>query len=702
MPPSVADRVAAGHTYTEEYICRHQITRTTRTTRITRYTHPTLLIQGRLTRPSHRTRALLDNLAAMTRPWWELDPDRYQDELEQLRRAGIRFERDEAAFRAGRLQLTLYPVVSGEVIELIATFPDLYPWFRFEIQAPALNLPYHQHALAKTLCFLPRDTSYWYPESDRLAAFLTDRLNGVLAAGGYQSPHSAGDRDNEAGPTDSSDEPAGAPEKTGFLEEEQAEPFSDYYMYQPETSVMLDGAWRIPAELTHGTLIVGLAGGGRPEPALRGVVLRVLDEHGDNLFPLEEALKKQYPVELRVPWVRLKAPIEPGSAAEIYARVREALRALDPGADTQALPVRGGVIRVRAGLFEEEHRPRSAGPDRFGDGWIFPVSFDPGPPNPGAKKSRSRPGRRSGRATVTHYLARPTRGGRKDLAARVPELRALAGKRIAVFGLGCLGAPSALEFARGSVRELRLLDDDFVDPAATGRWPFGLAAAGLFKVKVLQQFIQAHYPYTQVRGEIRRLGAVHHLTAEDISRQRIPEDDQAVIDRMLQDVDLVYDASAELGVQYFLASEARARGIPYIGASGTQGGWGGVVLRIFPGHTEGCWICYRYHCMKDIPAPPELETGRVQPTGCGNPTFTGANFDLGEVALMGVRIAAATLSVVAGTGAAYPPASWDLAVLALRDSSGALVPPTWQTYPLRRHPDCPHCRAEGRDQPLSA
>lgn len=122
----------------------------------------------------------------MKRPWWELHPDRYQDELEQLRRAGIRFEIDEAALRLGRLQLTLYPLVHGEELKLIAAFPDFYPWFRFEIHAPELQLPYHQHAIAKTLCFLPRDTSYWKPSTDRLAAFLTDRLPDVLTAGGYE------------------------------------------------------------------------------------------------------------------------------------------------------------------------------------------------------------------------------------------------------------------------------------------------------------------------------------------------------------------------------------------------------------------------------------------------------------------------------------------------------------------------------------
>ena len=61
------------------------------------------------------------------------------------------------------------------------------------------------------------------------------------------------------------------------------------------------------------------------------------------------------------------------------------------------------------------------------------------------------------------------RASRRDLTLRMPELTPLADKVVAVFGLGCIGGPSALEFARAGVGELRVLDHDAVDPGTIGR-----------------------------------------------------------------------------------------------------------------------------------------------------------------------------------------------------------------------------------------
>ena len=72
--------------------------------------------------------------------------------------------------------------------------------------------------------------------------------------------------------------------------------------------------------------------------------------------------------------------------------------------------------------------------------------------------------------------------------------------------------------------------------------------------------------------------------------------------------------------------------------------------------------------------------------------------DLGEVALMGVRTAIATLA--ANEPGGYPPVSWDVAVLALRDANGQLIPPTWSTYPLWQHHSCAECAARNQPTPL--
>ena len=83
------------------------------------------------------------------------------------------------------------------------------------------------------------------------------------------------------------------------------------------------------------------------------------------------------------------------------------------------------------------------------------------------------------------------------------------------------------------------------------------------------------------------------------------------------------------------------------------------------------------------------ESGRVQPTGCGDPTFIGAGFDLAELALTGARVVVSTLCE--GIPGGYPEAEWDVGVLALRDTAGRLIAPVWSTHALRKHPRCQSC-----------
>ena len=156
---------------------------------------------------------------------------------------------------------------------------------------------------------------------------------------------------------------------------------------------------------------------------------------------------------------------------------------------------------------------------------------------------------------------------------------------------------------------------------------------------------------------------------------------------MLEGVDLVYDATAEVGIQHLLADLAIERSIPYLCISTTPGAWGGLVARIRPQHTEGCWICLQ-NALTDgtIPSPPFDPAGGVQPKGCADPTFTGAGFDVGQVALAGVRLAVATLS--AGTNGGYPDVGWDVVVVSLRDPDRRMIAPQWETFSLARHPSC--------------
>ena len=275
------------------------------------------------------------------------------------------------------------------------------------------------------------------------------------------------------------------------------------------------------------------------------------------------------------------------------------------------------------------------------------------------------------------YFARGGRGGRADLSSRIPELASLKNRRVVVMGLGGIGAPSAIEFARSGVGELRVLDRDIIEPGTVVRWPLGFAAVGVSKAAAISQFVAVNYPYTNVTAQ-------HHLIGNALN---VGVSDLEILDKLLDGVDLVYDATAEPGLQHLFSDLAAERGVAYICASTTPGAWGGLIARICPKQTDGCWNCLQWHLMdSSIPTPPNYPRGMVQPRGCADPTFIGAGFDVSQVALAGVRLAVATLCH--GLNGGYPDFDWDVGVLELRDGDGQAIASRWNTFPLSRHSKC--------------
>ena len=158
------------------------------------------------------------------------------------------------------------------------------------------------------------------------------------------------------------------------------------------------------------------------------------------------------------------------------------------------------------------------------------------------------------------------RAGPEDIAARIPELTPLRNAKVALFGLGCLGAPAAIELAKAGVADLRLLDHDTVDPGTLVRWPRGLSVAGRLKTVVIKEWITREYPYCKTKDWRFKLGG----TRNPPKRNKPP--DESIVAEMTQDASLILDATAEPGVHYYLASHARELAIPYVGMSATPGG----------------------------------------------------------------------------------------------------------------------------------
>jgi hypothetical protein len=583
----------------------------------------------------------------MVGPWWERYPERYQSELGDLAAAGIRYEIDKEALAKGFLKLHVYPIERGDELHLVATFPDLYPFFKFEVDAPTLALPYHQHAASKTLCLLPRGTGWWRPGTDRLAQFLVERLPLVLSS-------------------------ASATEASAFAsgEEHQAEPFSDYYGYAPESYVLVDSSWHIPTSASEGTLEIG-AESWPPNlesatPVLRFAVLEVLDRDNQVIAKASPVVSARYPRRLSTSWRRISSPPAPASPDVLFNTI-----AMDDKAPrVPPVVVDRAFLWIRAAIFPEEHQWRgiSAPP---ATGWLFAARVD--------RHSKSKHGRRARRQVQqTFLLARPFRYGEADLAARLPQFNRMRDKRIAVFGLGCLGAASAIEFARAGVGHLDLVDYDFVDPATTVRWPMGLGAAGQAKTAVLRSFLAREYPYTRV--------TIHDMRVGGVGEEHVGE--RGRLELIVGDASLVYDATGEYGIQYFLSDLCAQHDIDYTAVDSTVGAWGGKVVRILPNARRGCWECAQGLIEKGIIEGPPADgaSGRVQPVGCADPTFTGAQFDTGEVALMGVRSGVSAL-------AEDSKISWDVAVLSLRTSDGQRRAPQWATATIAPEQRCANCQS---------
>jgi len=560
----------------------------------------------------------------MLTPWWKAFPGHLEAELEALREAGLAFTmRDPDA--TGYVVIDVNVNVDGVATPLAARYPDVFPYMRPEVYAPDLSLEHHQNPFLKNLCLLGRRSDNWTPQMTLAQLILEQLPKAVTAAKGTSQ------------------------DDIKEFEEHQGEPISAFYTYPINCICLLDGSWKIPAGSRGGSAKFAIQ---EETNALRTTVLSLTNEVGTTICSLPWADNAMASRFADARWTALDAPIVSNDPNEFDRQLCKFAPALLKRNWFHGLD----LILV---AYPEELGWRASGV-----GWVLLVRHQQN--SKGSFKADKR------------YLVRVGRAGLDDLLARSPEARRLTTARVALFGLGCVGAPIALELARSGIQDLVLIDDDFVDAGATVRWPFGIAAAGRDKVSVLSGFIQANYPFTRVRVHKHRVGAIPVI--EDTR-------DAVVLDEVLSSVDVVVDATAEFGVQRALSDLALQRGVPYIGVHGTHGGYGGEVMRLRKGKT-GCWICLALHRRDgQIGNPPSKDAPWQQPEGCASPTFEGASWDLTEMSLAAVRMIIDTLAPE------HSSSTWDVGMLTLRDETGKRIPPSWTTFAVSPHAECSPCAA---------
>lgn len=554
-------------------------------------------------------------------PWFEAEPYILEKEVEALNAVGVEFTLNSAAQQLGIIQIEL--TIDGaneafnlsgieEPLKLTAVFPDNYPFFRPEVYGHNLNLPCHQNPFAKNLCLLPRSTAAW--ELDwTLATYLQSQLPKVIEKGNIVDPALIAADSNE-----------------------QAEPVSEY-VADPMNPIIYDGSWSDEAQVVEQDIsLLGGACIGVPDKAglpTRMAVLETITPDGEMVGQLPLALKRRFPHKFNGVLLRLKKFSPTGNALNDFDQiVRDSEKEGIFGLKRKPLLLKdGAMLNGIVGLnFPEE----AVGHEGKGMGWIFIVSL--------SIRRTHLIGKKTVKFDERHaYYARASRAGEEDLQIRVPKLLGLKSRSIGLVGLGAIGAPAAIEFARNQVGELKIMDYDVVEPGPTVRWPLGMGSFGQRKTEVIKNFIEEQYPRTIVTPFDHKIGSVVSVP----ERQSGKLTEKQVLDEMFNGISLLFDASAELGVNHFLSYEAKKRNIPYVCIYATQGAWGGLVMRVVPGKTEGCWMCLQY-AKRDYPdrfIPVMDGEGQVQAAGCGDLTFTGASFDLQNVTLAGVRMAVSTL-----------------------------------------------------------
>lgn len=589
--------------------------------------------------------------------WWERYPGELEREIHALEIAGMQPRKNEERFAAGKAEIKIRLEVLGAPRDGFVVYPDLYPYFRPTLHVPGLGSGLrHYNPIMSEICLLKRGTQHWMPEMTA-AAHIMDMLPHweQAAVQHYGQPRLE-------------------------TEDSQAEPATEYYPAVLNQHVVMDGSWQLPVGVKGGRLKIAMPGGYRsilPFETFTAWAIGFEDsnkKHIEGLCfsePVHRWVQSQNYESCSYPWIRLESP-PLVRAGEELVRV---LISSDPKVKSHVdREIDAGRCGLYGFCFPEEDP--SGG---YRDGWLFLAYHCD---HKAKRKKGAGPG-------VSAWILKPDYAGERDLFERIPELNPLRCKSVAIIGLGCVGAPSALALARAGVGELRLLDGDSISAGTTCRWPLGFTAIGAGKVMELTRYISQNYPFT-------RIGTGHYPYGNKkdcMVTIGVPSGDYDQWDclmRLIEGVDLIYDATAEQGVNLLLNDLAISRQIPYISVASRTGGWGGNVVRVKPGSEGGCYRCY-LHALKDgkIAHPPYDHSGDgLQPVGCGGITFKAAGFDVEEIALAGIRMAVSSLCE--GSQGAYPSILHDVGILSLRKKGFATFP-EWQNSHIPQYSECGIC-----------
>jgi molybdopterin/thiamine biosynthesis adenylyltransferase len=607
-------------------------------------------------------------------PWWERWPGVLEQELDQFASRGLPVVLlSDPRHGDGRLvvETSLNVPPHGEV-RLVVIYPDGFPDRRFSVYAPDLRLGRHQ-AFGGNLCVMPRESAHWDPWFTA-ADIIVDRVPRLV-----ELVEQGGEALREA-------------------EDPQGEPLTTYYSSPAQGGVIFDDRLVVDAieAAGGGTLELRHVGGGAwlappPEQPPEGwapptgliYLASATDQAGTKLTDeIPERLTGQFVAEGSGAWTFVSDPPYATSAEELWDYLVEAdTHVANWAAHTNGLLIMGMCTReeVRQGEYELS--------------WVFIArhadTIDQSK-GPAGRRRSGNPARQQLRRYGQPIFVRGLRRTEDALAARIPELRGFRDKTVAVAGLGSLGAPVVQELTKARVGKLRLLDHDFVDPAAGVRHPLSLADAGVNKTLALARWAAANHPEVEVSMLPMQIGAAP-LDGPGLTELNAMND-------VLTGADLLISATAEHDVNRQLDTYARELDVPRL-YLWSQSGYGGVVALLTS--DTGC-----YHCLEVllsdsaaagaplVAVPPDgphgTPTGTIQSPGCADKTFVAPHADLLPIAIHAARVAYGLLS--SGDSDGYPRMVGDVFTVQIREVDGTPIPPRWTATNLKANAACPNCK----------
>jgi molybdopterin/thiamine biosynthesis adenylyltransferase len=536
---------------------------------------------------------------------------------------GIRFSIDEEARDRGVMKMTLVvpSSIAGDApIEATATFPDLYPAFRPAIKSEQVRLQHHQDPFGGDLCLIGRGSRLW-TEQDTLGWLLREQLPMVLA-----------------------DQP----------DPLQGEPVTAFLSFLANAALLIDSDLLPPPSEANGTAVISAP---FPPPDGTGRWLAQLvevrwDSGQEQARAASDAVVGQ---DIDIEWFRLHSAPESRRVETLW----------QPSRGTKGVSTRAGLsIDYQLLFFPEEH-----GSDEFGTGIILLLKIQDL-----RNRSERRRARERGPAQEPLFGAvRAMRMGASDMFARTPEIAALSGAEVVLVGSGAIGSVVAEQLARAGVRKLTIFDGDVLEAGNLVRHSGRVDEVGLGKATAASEMARRTRPGIVAVSIDAQIGLPRNPEVP------ISESTTATLASSVAEASLVIDATAEIAVHEVLADMARSYATPLVIGEAVAGAWGGSIAYVPPA-SDACWNCLEYFLQDNAHVLPPSDPLLVQPPGCAEPTFTGAGFDLSEIALHVSRVAVGNLLT--------PTESVTLDTVALRDSNGRRTLPRWTQHVIQRDARC--------------